>query len=183
MDLAEEEIAELLGDGGRCSPLRASTCTGPGNWSANSPPARRSVPPTTAGPGRSDRADGPSVPVADALLRLRLWFALGDRRLTREELTGWRGETAPSRTLRDQWVLSIRGNWPARARQDRKITPIDALGAALTGSVEVDGGRIEVRPTGWPPALRDRLAAPEAQEPSSSPPRSPPHCGDYQRRA
>ncbi|MEU9931563.1 hypothetical protein, partial [Streptomyces anulatus] len=29
--------------------------------------------------------------------------------------------------------------------QDRKVTPIDALGAVLTGSTEVDGRRVEHR--------------------------------------
>ena len=49
------------------------------------------------------------------------------------------------------------------------MTPIDALGAALTGSAEVDGRRVEVQPTGWPAALRERLADPEGQKPVDAP--------------
>ncbi|MFE2030011.1 DEAD/DEAH box helicase, partial [Streptomyces hygroscopicus] len=50
---------------------------------------------------------------------------------------------------------------PPRDRQDRKLTPADALGAALTGRARADGADVEVRPTGWLAALRDRLAEPE----------------------
>ncbi len=50
----------------------------------------------------------------------------------------------------------------ARDRQDRKITPLDALGAALTGSAEdADGSRVEVEASGPLARLRDRLADPE----------------------
>ncbi|BFO19503.1 hypothetical protein SHKM778_58910 [Streptomyces sp. KM77-8] len=48
--------------------------------------------------------------------------------------------------------------------------------------MEVDGGRIEVRPTGWLAALRDRLAEPEAQEPLEQPAALDATLRDYQRR-
>ena len=85
--------------------------------------------------------------------------------------------------LRDQWVLidpqEVRR---ARAQQDRKITPVDALGAALTGSTEIDGDRVEVHPTGWLAALRERLADPEAQQPVEQPAELAATLRDYQRR-
>ncbi|CAM5458493.1 DEAD/DEAH box helicase OS=Streptomyces cyaneofuscatus OX=66883 GN=G3I52_08240 PE=4 SV=1 [Streptomyces cyaneofuscatus] len=64
--------------------------------------------------------------------------------------------------LRDQWVrIDPEEARRARETQDRKVTPIDALGAALTGSTEVDGRRVEVAATGWLEGLRKRLADPE----------------------
>ncbi|RPF31513.1 hypothetical protein EDD92_1359 [Streptomyces sp. TLI_185] len=69
-----------------------------------------------------------------------------------------------------------------RAQQDRKITPIDAIGAALTGSTEVDGRRVDVHPTGWLAALRERLAAPESQEPVAQPRALAATLRDYQRQ-
>lgn len=67
--------------------------------------------------------------------------------------------------LRDQWVL-IDPEEARRARetQDRKVTPIDALGAVLTGSTEVDGHRVDVRATGWLERLRQRVADPESRQ-------------------
>ena len=65
-----------------------------------------------------------------------------------------------------------------RARRTGKLTPVDALGAALTGTAEVDGDRVEVGATGWLEALRDRLADPEGGRSPSRPAgrRWPPPC-------
>jgi SNF2 family DNA or RNA helicase len=136
-------------------------------------------------PDGSDRMGSgtPSFLSADALLAFDWWFALGDQQLTREELDRLAEANRPVVRLRDQWVLvdphEVRR---ARARQDRKVTPVDALSAALTGSAEVDGHRVEVQPTGWLAALRDRLADPEAQEPVPQPAALAAPLRDYQRR-
>ncbi|QNE73358.1 ATP-dependent helicase [Streptomyces finlayi] len=114
------------------------------------------------GPTRTE-SDAPSFLSVDALLAFNWRFALGDQKLTREELDLLAEAGRPVVRLRDQWVL-IDPEEARRARetQDRKVTPIDALGAALTGSTEVDGRRVEVAATGWLQQLRDRLADPES---------------------
>ncbi|MFF8716538.1 DEAD/DEAH box helicase [Streptomyces sp. NPDC015184] len=106
--------------------------------------------------------DAPSLMSADALLAFDWWFALGDQKLSRAELDRLAEANRPVVRLRDQWVL-IDPEEARRARetQDRKIAPIDALGAVLTGSTEVDGRRVEVRATGWLERLRRLVADPE----------------------
>ncbi|MFF9017055.1 DEAD/DEAH box helicase [Streptomyces sp. NPDC014870] len=119
---------------------------------------------TDAGAGaETGRSSGlPSFLSADALLAFNWRFALGDQDLTRAELDLLAEAARPVVRLRDQWVLvdpaEVRR---ARASQDRKVTPVDALGAVLTGTTEVDGRRVEVRATGWLEQLRARLDDPE----------------------
>ncbi|MFD7324354.1 DEAD/DEAH box helicase [Streptomyces sp. NPDC059875] len=104
----------------------------------------------------------PSFLSADALLAFNWRFAIGDQELTRAELDQLAEAGRPVVRLRDQWVLvdpaEVRR---ARASHDRKITPVDALGAVLTGTAEADGRRVEVQATGWLEQLRARLADPE----------------------
>ncbi|MEU8619000.1 DEAD/DEAH box helicase [Streptomyces sp. NPDC048623] len=99
---------------------------------------------------------------ADNLFAFNWRYAIGDRALTRAEFDLLAEAGRPLVRLRDQWVLvdpeELRN---ARAHQDRKLTPVDALGAVLTGSTEVDGRRVEVRATGALERLRARLADPE----------------------
>ncbi|EFL28954.1 SNF2/helicase domain protein [Streptomyces himastatinicus ATCC 53653] len=91
--------------------------------------------------------------------------------------------------LRDQWVvLDPEAARRARDRQDRKLAPVNALGAVLTGRAEADGAEIEVHATGWLAALRDRLARPgENGEDGGVPPVAQPAAlaatlRDYQLR-
>ncbi|MGW2659285.1 SNF2 helicase-associated domain-containing protein, partial [Streptomyces sp. NPDC001478] len=101
---------------------------------------------------------------SDALLSFTWSFTLGGQRLGRDELDRLAEAGRPLVRLRDQWVL-IDPEQARRAREahDRKVTPIDALGAVLTGSTEVDGRRVEVSATGWLERLRQRVAEPEAR--------------------
>ncbi|MCF1595020.1 DEAD/DEAH box helicase [Streptomyces muensis] len=183
VELADDEATDLLQEGAR-------TLAGAGidvHWPqelAHRLTARAVIgpPDDETVPGRIF-SDTPSLLSADALLAFNWWFAMGDQRLTREELDRLAEANRPVVRLRDQWVLvdpdEVRR---ARAQQDHKVTPIDALGAALTGSTEVAGRQVEVQATGWLAALRERLADPEGQEPVSQPAALDATLRDYQRR-
>ncbi|MGV9290191.1 DEAD/DEAH box helicase [Streptomyces sp. NPDC003719] len=184
VELADEEVTELLGAGARALFGAGVDVHWPRELSRDLT-TRVEVGPSDGGPvpGGASGDGGPSFLSADALLAFDWWFALGDERLTREELDRLAEAGRPVVRLRDRWVLvdpeEVRR---ARARQDRKVTPVDALAAALTGSTEVDGRRVEVRPTGWLAALRERIADPEGQDAVAQPAALAATLRDYQRR-
>ncbi|MCX5416253.1 DEAD/DEAH box helicase [Streptomyces sp. NBC_00059] len=170
---ADEEIAELLGPAARAlaatgvqvhwpkalaRKLTARAVIGPEDGDEESP----------AGTGSRT----PSFLSADALLAFDWSFALGDRKLSRAEIDRLAEAGRPLVRLHDQWVLvdpeEVRR---ARDTRDRKVTPIDALGAVLTGTTEVDGRQVEVAASGWLDRLRERIADPEsADRPSAGQP-------------
>ncbi|MYZ17276.1 SNF2-related protein, partial [Streptomyces sp. SID337] len=186
IELADEDVTALLGDGARL-------LAGAGvdvHWPREL--ARNLTAHAVIGPAEdeSDRkgphklsSDTPSFLSADTLLAFNWRFALGDQQLTRAELDHLAESNRPVVRLRDQWVLvdpaEVRR---AREQQDHKVTPIDALGAALTGTAEVGGLRIDVEPTGWLATLRERLADPEGMEPVGQPAALAAELRDYQLR-
>ncbi|WP_307173820.1 DEAD/DEAH box helicase [Streptomyces africanus] len=184
VELADEEVTELLGAGARALAAAGVDVHWPKGLTRDELTTRAEVGPADDEPeSGTSFAAMPSFLSADALLAFDWSFALGDRRLSREELDRLAEAKRPVVRLRGQWVLidpqEVR---LARSRQDHKVTPVDALGAALTGWAEVDGRRVEVRPTGWLTALRERLADPEAQQPVEQPAALAATLRDYQRR-
>jgi SNF2 family DNA or RNA helicase len=110
------------------------------------------------------------------LLDFRWRVALGDQELTEGELERLVQAHRPIVRLRDQWVVVdpelVRRLRRAARPGATSLTAIDALGAALTGSVEVDGEQVPVTAGGVLEELRARIADPEAR--AAREPQGPP---------
>jgi SNF2 family DNA or RNA helicase len=103
--------------------------------------------------------------------------------VSREELDRLAEAKRPLVRLRDGWVLvDPREAEQARVDRDRTLAPVEALAAALTGSVEVDGRQVDVRPTGWLAGLRERLTAAEPTRTVGQPSGLAATLRDYQLR-
>ncbi|MER5202708.1 DEAD/DEAH box helicase [Streptomyces sp. NPDC002825] len=201
VELADEEVAELLGPAAEALAASGVQVHWPREL-ADRLTARAEIGPAeaaaavagVAGLG-TDPEDGtnhaaarasalPSFLAADSLLAFNWRFAVGDHELSRSELDRLAEAGRPLVRLRDRWVLvdpaEVRR---ARAHQDRKVTPVDALSAVLTGTTEVDGRPVEVAATGWLERLRERLAEPEGDRPEvTQPPALAATLRDYQLR-
>ncbi|GGS76503.1 helicase [Streptomyces tanashiensis] len=205
VDLADEEVAELLGPAAEALAASGVLIHWPREL-ADRLTARAVIGPAAAhagaevsafregvGADETDAADStdaahasglPSFLAADSLLAFNWRFAVGDHELTRAELDRLAEDGRPLVRLRDRWVLvdpaEVRR---ARTHQDRKVTPVDALSAVLTGTTEVDGRPVEVAATGWLERLRARLAEPEGDRPEiAQPPALAATLRDYQLR-
>jgi superfamily II DNA or RNA helicase len=112
-------------------------------------------------------AEGPPSNVAaflggDRPLAFDWRLALGGEVLTDAEMDRLAEAHRPVVRLRDQWVLVDPGlARKARERRLQPLTAIDALGAALTGTAEVDGVRVAVDSAGWLEELRERISEPD----------------------
>jgi superfamily II DNA or RNA helicase len=173
IELADEEVAELLGGAARALAAGGVAVHWPRESAhrlttkgvIGTPDGEPGGDTGTAGrPGaRAGAGDGlPSLFSGGSLPAFGWSLALGDRLLSREELDVLAEAKRPLVRLRDQWVLvdpeELRR---VRLQPVRRLAPADVLGAVLTGSAELDGRSVEVVATGWAARLRDRLTDPE----------------------
>ena len=132
-------------------------------------------------PAPGSATDGTGFFESGELLQFRWQLALGGDPLSEAEMDALAEAHRPVVRLRDRWVLVD----PALVRKARKrelglLDPVDALSAALTGSVEADGETVEAVPVGALAALRDRLTA--GLRPADPPPGLTATLRDYQLR-
>ncbi|MER6799064.1 DEAD/DEAH box helicase, partial [Amycolatopsis mediterranei] len=108
-------------------------------------------------------------------------LALGGEVLTEAELDALAEARRPVVRLRDRWVL-VDPALAAKARDRalKPLTPVDALGAVLSGTTEVDGEVVEVVTEGWLARLRERLSEPP--QPQGPPAGLAATLRDYQLR-
>ncbi|MFF4170414.1 SNF2-related protein [Streptomyces sp. NPDC001744] len=132
-------------------------------------------------PAPGSATDGTSFFDSEELLRFNWQLALDGDPLTEGEMDLLAEAHRPVVRLRDQWVVVdpdlVR---KARKRELGLLEPVDALGAALTGTVEVDGETVPAVPVGALAALRDRLLA--GPEEAQAPPGLTATLRDYQLR-
>ncbi|SDK79630.1 Superfamily II DNA or RNA helicase, SNF2 family [Nonomuraea maritima] len=107
-------------------------------------------------------SDLPSFLGGQHLTSFNWRLALGGQPLSAAEMDRLAEAHRPVVRLRDQWVLID----PALARKARHrelkpLTGIQALAAALTGTVEADGEQVPVEPAAWLEELRRRLSEPQ----------------------
>lgn len=173
--LSEEELYDLLGV--------AATRLGAAGVAVHWPRdlAQDLTAQAVVRPAPGSAKDGTGFFESEQLLQFRWQLALGGDPLTEAEMDALAEAHRPVVRLKDQWVLVD----PALVRKARKrelglLDPVDALSAALTGRVEVDGESVEAVPVGALAALRDRLTA--GITPVEPPPGLRATLRDYQLR-
>ncbi|MFI1356327.1 DEAD/DEAH box helicase [Streptomyces sp. NPDC020898] len=175
MALSEEELYDLLG----VAATRLAAAGVAVHWPRDL--AQDLTAQAVVRPAPGSAKDGTGFFDSEELLQFRWQLALGGDPLTEAEMDQLAEAHRPVVRLKDQWVLVD----PALVRKARKrelglLDPVDALSAALTGRVEVDGESVEAVPVGALAALRDRLTAGVA--PVEPPPELQARLRDYQLR-
>ncbi|MCW2750635.1 MAG: helicase [Aeromicrobium sp.] len=172
-----DELA-LLGDGRTVSHLLASRIDV--RW----PPDLVRTLETKAVGGRMEApgSDRPKAFAADQLFSFDWQVALGDKTLTRAELDQLAQSQHGLLKLRDQWVfVDPRRLQRVLERRGRTLTPGEALRAAVSGKLVVDGLTTEVDTIGWLEDLRQRLAVQDRDiKPAVQPAALAGHLRDYQ---
>ncbi|MCJ0874599.1 DEAD/DEAH box helicase [Streptomyces sp. AP-93] len=157
VDLADEEVAELLGEASGVLAADGVQVHWPRGL-ARTLTARAVVGRPATGSG----LPGLAGPLSTASAHPVGWrYALGGQGdLTADELDRLAEAKRPLVRLRDQWILidpAAARRARALARQDREVSAADALAAVLTGSAELDGTRYDVEATGALERLRTLL--------------------------
>lgn len=171
LELSDEEARELLGEAAE----RLAAAGVPVHWPKDL--VRGLTATGVLEPARKGTtSSAASFLSSGGLLDFRWRVALGDEELSENELERLVDTHRPVVRLRGQWVVVdrelVRRLRKAVRTGARSLTAIDALGAALTGSVEVDGEQVEVTASGVLEDLRARIADPEAR--TAREPQGPP---------
>jgi hypothetical protein len=167
LDLSDAEAGELLGGAaGRLAAVGVVV-----HWPkelvrgltarAYLEPARESG----GGPATGTASSAPSFLSAGGLVDFRWRVALGEETLSEAEVERLVQAHRPVVRLRNRWVV-VDGELARRLRTTRRgkagsLSGIEALGAALTGSVDVDGEQVAVVAGGALEELRACIAEPE----------------------
>ena len=146
--------------------------------------------------GRVEVASGPREgPLDEGLFGPESLFgfdwrlAMAGQQLSDEEMVALAEATTPVIRLRDNWVV-IDPRVARRARKrvksgldqaDRAIAPAAALQAALTGTLYLDGGAMQVHPGATLEKVRDRIVDAASVAPLPDPPGLQATLRDYQR--
>ncbi|WP_237771401.1 DEAD/DEAH box helicase [Kribbella sp. ALI-6-A] len=160
MELTDEEVAGLLATGAQ----RLAAAGVDLHWPRSLGRALTARAAITTTPDTAP-SDLPGFFSGGSTLDFSWQVALGNDPLTGEEMDRLAEATRPVVRLRDQWMLVD----PELARKARErilkpVTAIDALGAALTGTAEIDGKHVAVTPTKWLDDLRARIADPDRSD-------------------
>jgi superfamily II DNA or RNA helicase len=153
LDLDDGDVTDLLGDGA----ARLAAAGIAVHWPRELRPelSARAVAGRGSGPGTFTAGGEP--------LHLDWELALRGDPLSSEEMAELAASHRPVVRLRDEWVL-VDPATRARAtdRTLGPVSPVTALGAALTGQVDDRGSPVPVVTTGWLETLRERITAPPA---------------------
>jgi superfamily II DNA or RNA helicase len=106
------------------------------------------------------RSDRPAAFASGQLFRFDWQVALGSDVLSAHEVDELAKSQHGLLRLRNRWVFVDKNDLrEVLARRTHELSPFDALRAAVTGEIEVDGRRVDVQTVGWLDEVRERLMA------------------------
>ncbi|MTD58968.1 DEAD/DEAH box helicase [Amycolatopsis pithecellobii] len=144
----DDELVELLGHGGSALSAAGVEVLWPKGMFSDGIRVKASA---TPAPG----SEGGAVFRMTDLLKFRWQLSVGGENLTEAEITALAEAKRPMIRLRGQWVRADPGLLAKlRRRSPGELSAAEALAAALSGTMEVDGERLEFSA---PPALSGLL--------------------------